>query len=81
MYEFALRGLWPKAITEARNVLAQQGGENDDARLLIAVGHIACRRIDAAREALSSLENDDPPRRSTGWEWDGPTWKGLRVLY
>jgi hypothetical protein len=59
MYEFALRGLWPKAITEARNVLAQQGGENDDARLLIAVGHIACRRIDAAREALSSLENDD----------------------
>ena len=29
----------------------------------------------------SSLENDDPPRRSTGWEWDGPTWKGLRVLY
>ena len=29
----------------------------------------------------SSLKNDDPPRRSTGWEWDGPTWKGLRVLY
>ena len=29
----------------------------------------------------SSLENDDPPRRSKGWEWDGPTWKGLRVLY
>ena len=28
-----------------------------------------------------SLKNDDPPRRATGWEWDGPTWKGLRVLY
>ena len=59
MFEYALRGLWPKAITEARNVLAQQGGEDDDARLLIAVGHVACRRIDAAREALSSLENED----------------------
>ena len=59
MYEYALRGLWPKAITEARNVLAQQGGEDDDARLLIAVGHVACRRIDAAREALSTLENED----------------------
>ena len=22
----------------------------------------------------SYLENDDPPRRSTGWGWDGPTW-------
>ena len=59
MYEYALRGLWPKAITEPRNVLAQQGGEDDDARLLIGVGHVACRRIDAAREALSSLENED----------------------
>lgn len=59
MHEYALRGLWPKAIAEARNVLAQQGGEDDDARLLIAVGHVACRRIDAAREALSSLENED----------------------
>ncbi len=29
----------------------------------------------------SSLKNDNPPRRATGWEWDGPTWKGLRVLY
>ena len=59
MYEYALRGLWPKAITEARNLLAQQGGEDDDARLLIGIGHVACRRIDAAREALSSLENED----------------------
>jgi hypothetical protein len=25
---------------------------------------------------------DDTPRKKTdGWEWDGPTWKGLRVLY
>ena len=29
----------------------------------------------------SSLKNDDPSKRRTGWEWDGPTWKGLRVLY
>ena len=29
----------------------------------------------------SSLKNDDPPKRSTGWGWDGPTWKGLWVLY
>ena len=29
----------------------------------------------------SSLKNDDPPRRATGWGWDGPTWKGLWVLY
>ena len=28
----------------------------------------------------SSLKNDDPSKRRTGWEWDGPTWKGLRVL-
>ena len=28
----------------------------------------------------SSLENDDPSERQIGWEWDGPTWKGLRVL-
>ena len=25
---------------------------------------------------------DDTPRKETdGWEWDGPTWKGLPVLY
>ena len=59
MYEMALRGLWPKAISEARNVLAQQGGEDDEARLLIAAGHLACRRIDAARESLSALEEED----------------------
>ena len=29
----------------------------------------------------SSLKNDDPSKRRTGWEWDGPTWKGLWVLY
>lgn len=27
------------------------------------------------------LENDDPGREQSGWEWEGPTWRGLRVLY
>ncbi|HIF05052.1 MAG TPA: hypothetical protein EYQ80_06635 [Candidatus Poseidoniales archaeon] len=30
MVEAALRGLWPRAIEEARGVLAQQGGEDDE---------------------------------------------------
>ena len=29
----------------------------------------------------SSLKNDDPSKRRTGWGWDGPTWRGLWVLY
>ena len=27
-----------------------------------------------------SHENDPPGKEPTGWGWDGPTWKGLRVL-
>ncbi len=27
------------------------------------------------------FKNDSPKKEPAGWEWDGPTWKGLRVLY
>ena len=33
------------------------------------------------RNKYVPLENDPPERESSGWEWNGPTWKGLRVLY
>ena len=49
MIESALRGLWPRAIEEARKVLAQQRGDDDEARMIIATGHMACRRFDAAK--------------------------------
>ena len=26
-------------------------------------------------------KNDSPKREPSGWGWDGPTWRGLRVLY
>ena len=26
-------------------------------------------------------KDDTPKREPSGWEWDGPTWRGLRVLY
>ena len=39
MFEYAMRGLWPNAIETAKAVLAQQGGEDDEARMIIAVGH------------------------------------------
>ena len=26
-------------------------------------------------------ENDSPKKKPSGWGWDGPTWKGLWVLY
>ena len=32
-------------------------------------------------EGFEDVENDDPSKRRTGWEWNGPTWKGLWVLY
>ena len=51
MWEQAIRGLWPSAIEEARKVLAQAGGDDDVARMIIATGHIASRRLDAARDA------------------------------
>ena len=27
------------------------------------------------------FKNDNPKREPSGWGWDGPTWKGLWVLY
>ena len=47
-----LWGIWPNAIEAAKTTLAQQGGNDDDARMLIAVGHIASRRLDASKMAL-----------------------------
>ncbi|MED5309098.1 MAG: hypothetical protein VYA95_07080, partial [Candidatus Thermoplasmatota archaeon] len=52
MWELAIRGLWPSAIEEARKVLAQAGGDDDIARMIIATGHMSSRRLDAARDAL-----------------------------
>lgn len=79
MLEKALRGLWPLALEEARKVLAVQGGDDDEARMLMAVGHIACRRLDAAREALHGLEQadgyDEPELISFMIEWMDP-WNG-----
>ena len=79
MIESALRGLWPRAIEEARKVLAIQGGEDDEARMIIATGHIACRRFDAAKEALRGMEQpegyDEPELLSLTMEWLDP-WTG-----
>ncbi len=33
------------------------------------------------RNKYVPLKNDIPRRKPSGWGWDGPTWKGLRVLY
>ena len=33
------------------------------------------------RNKYVPLENDSPGREPSGWEWGGPTWNGLRVLY
>ena len=33
------------------------------------------------RNKYVPLKNDSPRRKPSGWGWDGPTWKGLRVLY
>ena len=79
MWELAIRGLWPMAIEEARKVLAQSGGDDDVSRMLIAVGHMASRRLDAAREALHGLEQpegyDEPELLSFVCEWLDP-WQG-----
>ena len=56
MWELAIRGLWPSAIEEARKVLAQAGGDDDIARMIIATGHMSSRRLDAARDALHGLQ-------------------------
>ena len=33
------------------------------------------------RNKYVPLKNDNPKREPSGWGWDGPTWKGLWVLY
>jgi hypothetical protein len=33
------------------------------------------------RNKYVPLKNDSPKREPSGWGWDGPTWKGLPVLY
>ena len=33
------------------------------------------------RNKYVPLKNDSPRRKPSGWGWDGPTWKGLWVLY
>jgi len=33
------------------------------------------------RNKYVPLKNDSPRKKPSGWGWDGPTWKGLRVLY
>lgn len=79
MLECGLRGLWPEAIDTARKVLAQQGGDDDEARMMIAAGQIACRRLDAAREAIRGMEQpdgyDEPELLSFIAEWFDP-WNG-----
>ncbi|DAC46215.1 MAG TPA: hypothetical protein D7H92_06805, partial [Candidatus Poseidoniales archaeon] len=79
MWEKALRGLWPEAIEASRKLLAQTGGDNDEARMIIATGYMALRRLDAAREALHGLQQpegyDEPEILSFICEWLDP-WNG-----
>ena len=79
MWELAIRGLWPSAIEEARKVLAQAGGDDDISRMIIATGHMASRRLDAARDALHGLEQpegyDEPELLAFVCEWLDP-WTG-----
>ena len=79
MIEMALRGLWPLAIEESRKFLAQAGGDDDEARMILAAGYIACRRLDAAREALHNLQRpegyDEPELMAFICEWFDP-WNG-----
>jgi len=79
MWESAIRGLWPKPIEEAKKVLAQSGGDDDEARMLIATGYIATRRLDAARGALRGLQQpegyDEPELLAFICEWLDP-WNG-----
>ncbi|MDP6379554.1 MAG: tetratricopeptide repeat protein, partial [Candidatus Thalassarchaeaceae archaeon] len=83
MLECGMRGLWPEAIDVARKLLAQQGGDDDEARMIIAAGHIASRRLDAAKEALRGLEQpegyDEPEILSFVAEWLDP-WDGRATL-
>ena len=75
MVEMALRGLWRQLIEEAK-VLAQSGGDDDEARMIITSGHITCRRLDAARESLYNLQQpegyDEPELLAFICEWFDP---------
>ncbi len=79
MWECAIRGLWPKAIEESRKVLAQAGGDDDEARMITATGYLATRRLDAAREAIRGLQQpegyDEPEILAFITEWMDP-WNG-----
>jgi hypothetical protein len=79
MLELAMRGLWPGASEIARSVLAQAGGNDDEARMILAASHIACRRLDAARESLHNLQRpegyDEPELLAFICEWFDP-WNG-----
>ena len=79
MWEMAIRGLWPRAIEEAKKVLAQSGGNDDICRMIIAAGQMASRRLDAAREALHGLQQpegyDEPELLAFVCEWLDP-WQG-----
>ena len=59
MIERAMRGLWPQAMTESRSLLAQQGGEGLEARLILAISYIATRRLDAAKQILYGIDEEE----------------------
>ena len=55
----SMRGQWATARDEASNVLAQQGGDDDQARMITAVSYLATRRLDVMREAMVNMEQDE----------------------
>ena len=59
MIERAMRGLWPQAMSESRSLLAQQGGEGLEARLILAISYIATRRLDAAKQILYGIDEEE----------------------
>ncbi|MAK78568.1 MAG: hypothetical protein CL992_04785 [Euryarchaeota archaeon] len=73
------RGLWGEAAEAARSLLAQQGGDDDESRMIICLSHVAGRRLDAARESLRNLlqddSNDEPEMLALIIEWFDP-WNG-----
>lgn len=58
MIERALRGLWPEATKEARSLLAQQGGQGIEPRLVLAASYLATRRLDAAKRILYEIPEE-----------------------
>lgn len=55
----AAQGSWRIAEERATSLLAQQGGENDEARKVLAVSALAQRDLDEARFRLVGLPDDD----------------------